>query len=139
MSDDKISLISKDIEFVKNVVQDTSHRLSGLEEATSKFSRDFHEHIATDKQMSHEIMRIGRVLEKNTDSLVEHMRRTQLNEMSIEELKNISVKLDERLQPLESTHMQRRTYFIVIAKIGAILTFAIGLSKFIYDIYISKH
>lgn len=138
MRDDKIDLISKDIEFVKDIVQDTSRRVSSLEEATSQFSKDFHEHIATDRQMNSEISRIGRILEKNTDSLVEHMRRTDINELSINELKNISLKLDQRLQPLESSYTQRKTMMILIAKIAAVAAALAGFAKFLYEIYILK-
>lgn len=138
MRDDKIDLISKDIEFVKDIVQDTSRRVSSLEEATSQFSKDFHEHIATDRQMNVEIARIGRILEKNTDSLVEHMRRTDINELSINELKSISLKLDQRLQPLESSYTQRKTMMILIAKIAAVAAALAGFAKFLYEIYILK-
>jgi len=138
MSDDKINLISKDIEFVKDIVQDTSRRMSNLEDATNKFSRDFHEHISVDRQMGNEIVRIGQILEKNTDSLVEHMRRTEINEMNINELKSLNMKLDQRLQPIESSHLQFKTLMILIGKIFAVVAGMAGLIKFLYELYILK-
>ena len=138
MRDDKIDLISKDIEFVKDVVQDTSRRLSNLEESTVQFSRDFSEHIATDKQMGQELTRMTRILEKNTESLVEHMRRTEINEMGIDELKKISISIDQRLQPLEKSHIERKTAIIIIAKIGAFIAGTIGIISFIYEIMKAK-
>lgn len=138
MSDEKISLISKDIEFVKDVVQDTSRRLSNLEDATNQFSRDFHEHIAVDRQMGNEISRIGNILQKNTDSLVEHMRRTEINEMNINELKNISIKLDKRLEPLESSHLQFRALMVLSAKVFAVIAGLAGAVKFFYELYMLK-
>ena len=138
MRDDKIDLISKDIEFVKDIVQDTGRRVSSLEEATNQFSKDFHEHITTDRQMNNEISRIGRILEKNTDSLVEHMRRTEINEINIGELKNISLKLDQRLQPLENSYVSRKAAAMVVAKIMAVAGGLLGLAKFLHDLYILK-
>jgi biopolymer transport protein ExbB/TolQ len=138
MSDDKIDLISKDIEFVKDIVQDTSRRVSSLEASTSSFVKDFNEHIATDRQMSTEMSRIGRILEKNTDSLIEHMRRTEINELSINELKNISLKIDERLQPLEKSYSERNTIIKMAAKIGAFIGGLIGLVSLAYEILRSK-
>lgn len=138
MRDDKIDLISKDIEFVKDIVQDTSRRLSNLEESTVQFARDFNEHISTDKQMGQELNRIGRILDKNTESLVEHMRRTEINEIGIDELKKISVSIDQRLQPLEKSHIERKTALIVIAKIGAFIAGAVGFFSFIYEMMKAK-
>jgi hypothetical protein len=93
MEDDKVNLISKDLEFVKDTVQETGRRISNLESSMSGFHKDFSEHIATDRQMGHEIAYIRKTLEKNTDSLVEHMRRTELNEMALNELKAMNYNL----------------------------------------------
>jgi hypothetical protein len=120
VKDDKIDLISKDIEFVKDIVQDTGSRVSKLEDATAGLARDFHDHIATDREMGKDIARIGEILEKNTDSLIEHMRRTELNEASISELKNISLKLNERIQPLEISQIESQAGWKLWTKLGAI-------------------
>lgn len=138
MSDDKIDLISKDIEFVKDIVQDTSRRVSSLETSTSSFVKDFNEHIATDRQMSKEMTRIGHILEKNTESLIEHMRRTEINELSINELKNISLKIDQRLHPLEKSYSERTALIKVIAKFGAFIGGLVGLLSLAYEIFRAK-
>jgi hypothetical protein len=134
MDNDKIDLISRDLEFVKDIVQETGQRISNLEKSMSDFQRDFSEHIATDRQMGQEIGRISRTLEKNTDSLVEHMRRTSLNEAGIEELKNISLKIDSRLHPLEKSYVERQTAIKLMAKIGAFIGGLVGLASLLYDI-----
>lgn len=134
MDDDKIGLISKDLEFVKDTVQETGRRISNLETSMSDFHKDFSEHISTDRQMGQEITHIRKTLEKNTESLVEHMRRTQLNEIGIEELKAISLKIDSRIQPLEHAHIERQAVLKMIAKIGAMIGGFVGLASFLYEI-----
>lgn len=134
MSNDKIDLISKDLEFVKDTVQETGRRISNLESSMSDFHKDFSEHISTDRQMGDEIAGIRKTLEKNTDSLIEHMRRTDLNEMGIQELKNISLKIDSRLQPLEQAYIERQTLFKLIAKISALVGGLIGFASFMYEV-----
>lgn len=120
MKDDKIDLISKDIEFVKDIVQDTGSRVSKLEDATAGLAKDFHEHIATDREMGKDIAKISNILEKNTESLIEHMRRTELNEASLKELKNINLRLSERIEPLEKSHIEGQAVWKIWAKIGAL-------------------
>jgi uncharacterized membrane protein YheB (UPF0754 family) len=134
MENDKVDLISKDLEFVKDTVQETGRRISNLESSMSDFHKDFNEHIATDRHMGHEIAHIRKTLEKNTESLVEHMRRTELNEMALNELKVLNQKMDFRLEPLEKSHIEKQTALKLIAKIGAFVGGLIGLASFLYDI-----
>ena len=138
MSNDKIDLISKDIEFVKDIVQDTGRRLSNLEDTSRKLSLDLNERASADKQISLEIARMGDILDKNTDSLVEHMRRTDINELNINELKNISLKLDQRIQPLEHTNLQRKTLIFLVLKICAFVAGLASVAKLVYDVYMIK-
>lgn len=133
--DKKITdLISKDLEFVKDTVTDTSKRISNLESSMSSFEKDFSEHIATDRQLAQEISRISKTLEKNTDSLIEHMRRTEINELNINELKNISIKIDSRLQPLESAFVERSGVMKFAAKVGAFIGIAVTVATLIYKL-----
>jgi hypothetical protein len=134
MNDDKIDLISKDLEFVKDTVQDTGRRMSKLEESMSDFHKDFGEHIATDRQMGQEIAHIRKTLEKNTDSLIEHMRRTEINELSLQELKVLNEKIDLRLEPLEKSHIEKQAILKVVAKISAFVGGLIGFASFMYEI-----
>lgn len=134
MDKDKTDLISRDLEFVKDTVLDTSKRISNLENSMSSFEKDFSEHIATDKQLAQEISRIGKTLEKNTDSLIEHMRRTEINELSINELKTISLKLDSRLQPLEESFVEKAGVVKFMAKVGAVIGIAAGVATLIFKL-----
>lgn len=134
MEKETVTLLAKDLEFVKDTVTDTSKRINNLETSMSSFEKDFAEHIATDRQLAQEIERIGKTLEKNTDSLVEHIRRTEINEMNINELKNISLKIDQRLQPLENAHVERAGVMKFAAKLGAFIGVAAGVATLIYKL-----
>jgi chromosome segregation ATPase len=134
MENDKVDLISKDLEFVKDTVQETGRRISSLESSMSDFHKDFSEHIATDRQMGHEITYIRKTLEKNTESLIEHMRRTELNEAALSELKAMNDKMDSRLEPLEKSHIEKQTIIKVVAKISAFIGGLIGFASLMYEI-----
>lgn len=134
MGNDKVDLISKDLEFVKDTVQETGRRISNLESSMSDFHKDFSEHIATDRQMGHEIAYIRKTLEKNTESLIEHMRRTELNEMALNELKAMNDKMDSRLEPLEKSYIEKQTIVKVVAKISAFIGGLIGFASLMYEI-----
>lgn len=134
MEKETVTLLAKDLEFVKDTVTDTSKRINNLESSLSSFEKDFAEHIATDRQLAQEIERIGKTLEKNTDSLVEHIRRTEINEMNINELKNISLKIDQRLQPLENAHVERAGVMKFAAKLGAFIGVVAGVATLIYKL-----
>lgn len=132
---DLVELISRDLEFVKDTVQDTSKRINNLESSMSSFEKDFAEHIATDKQLAQEIIRMGRTLEKNTDSLIEHMRRTEINEMNINELKSISEKIDSRLRPIEHDIAGKNAILAMVMKMGGVIGGLIAVCSFLYDLF----
>lgn len=134
MENDKVDLISRDLEFVKDTVQETGRRISNLESSMSDFHKDFNEHIATDRHMGHEIAHIRKTLEKNTESLIEHMRRTELNEMSLNELKTMNHKMDSRLEPLEKSHTEKQAILKVVAKISALIGGLVGFASFLYEV-----
>lgn len=134
MDKDSLDLISKDVEFVKDTVIETNKRINNLEESVSSFQRDFAEHIATDRQLVQEISRIGNTLERNTESLAEHMRRTELNELSIEQLKELNLKIDSRLKPLEEASIEKAGVMKFAAKLGAFIGVAVAVATLVYKL-----
>jgi len=84
--------------------------------------------------MGHEITYIRKTLEKNTESLIEHMRRTELNEAALSELKAMNDKMDSRLEPLEKSHIEKQTIIKVVAKISAFIGGLIGFASLMYEI-----
>lgn len=135
MSDiSKIELMSRDVEFVKDTVQDISRRVNSLETTLSKHSENFTEHVTTDKQMYEEIKRTNDILEKNTESLIEHVRRTELNEIAIQELKSMNQRFDSRLTPIEHSHIEKAGLQKLWVRVGVALGIGASAASIIYNI-----
>ena len=90
--------MSKDSESTLNKIQDkldevfdVSHKID-KEVALQKAA--FDEHIKQDEKMYEEFKRMNDILQQNTDSLKEHMHRTDL-------LEDLVKKMDVRLSPIE--------------------------------------
>jgi hypothetical protein len=132
--DEIVSITGGDLEFVKDIVQDTSKRINNLETSMYSIQKDITEKSMVDKQLTNEMTRISQTLEKNTESLIEHMRRTEINEMNINELKNISEKIDSRLQPVERHIHDRQAIVAGLLKFGGILSGLMALISFAYNL-----
>lgn len=130
----KMELISRDLEFVKDTVQEISRRVSSLETTLSKHSDSFTEHVTTDKQMYEEIKRTNDILEKNTESLIEHVRRTELNEIAIKELKSMNQRFDSRLTPIEHSHIEKAGLQKAWKRVGIVLGVVASVASIIYNI-----
>jgi predicted RND superfamily exporter protein len=107
MSDTKIDIISKDLEFVKDIVQDVGNRVSSLESGQAEQSKLMADHFATDQQMYKELHRMNNILEENTQSLIKHMQRSELNELAVQELKKMNENFEKRLVPIEHKNIER--------------------------------
>lgn len=120
---EKIDLISKDVEFVKETVQNVDRRVLNLESSISRHTEILVERSVTDRQMYTELHRMNDILQKNTDSLTEHMRRTELNELAVNELKDLSKSFNHRLVPLEQSQIEK----VGVAKLWKKIGIALGL------------
>ena len=76
-------------------------------------------HVAKEEGLEKDLTRLTDILHKNTNSLQEHIRRTNL-------LEDYMKTVDHRLTPLEEERLRKRTVnswliikFKLIAKIGA--------------------
>jgi DNA repair exonuclease SbcCD ATPase subunit len=85
--DDMLNKIDEKIDNVS----DSIHKID-KEVALQKAA--FDEHIKQDEKMYEEFKRMNDILQQNTDSLKEHMHRTDLLETMI-------AKMDQRLSPIE--------------------------------------
>ena len=90
---DKLGYIQEKIDEVSDLV----HRID-KEVALQKNA--FDDHLDQDERMYQEFKRMNDILQQNTDSLKEHMHRTEL-------LESIVTKMDERLSPMELEHLKK--------------------------------
>jgi hypothetical protein len=79
-------------------VYDTVHRID-KEVALNRSA--FDDHMAQDKLIYEEFKRMNDLLQQNTESLREHMRRTDM-------LEDIVQKMDARFTPIELEHVERQ-------------------------------
>lgn len=87
----------------------------------------FDEHIKQDEKMYEEFKRMNDILQQNTDSLKEHMHRTEL-------LEDMVRKMDNRLTPLEVERIEKEAVekytkekLVKYGKVLGVITAAIGV------------
>lgn len=87
----------------------------------------FDEHIKQDEKMYDELKRMNNILQQNTDSLKEHMHRTDLLEQMLS-------KMDQRLSPIELQKIEeeainkyRNDKLIKYGKVLGVIATAIGV------------
>jgi hypothetical protein len=118
--DDKLSYIQERLDAVASCTQNIDKELAIHKAA-------FDDHLKQDEKMYEEFKRMNDILQQNTNSLREHMRRTALLEEVIE-------KMDARLYPIEKEKLEkdavtkyRNEQLVKIAKIVGLLTGTAGL------------
>jgi DNA repair exonuclease SbcCD ATPase subunit len=105
-------------------VSDSIHKID-KEVALQKAA--FDEHIKQDEKMYEEFKRMNDILQQNTDSLKEHMHRTDLLETMI-------TKMDQRLSPIELERIEdeavkkyRNSKLKKYGKVLGVIATAIGI------------
>lgn len=86
----------------------------------------FDDHLKQDEKMYEEFRRMNDILQQNTESLKEHMHRTEL-------LEDLVQKMDLRLAPIEREKIEkeaiqkyRKEKLIQIAKVAGAITAVLG-------------
>lgn len=117
--------MATDIDAKLDYIQD---KLDSVENCVSKIDKEvalqkatFDDHLKQDERMYEEFKRMNDILQQNTESLKEHMYRTEL-------LETIVQKMDIRLSPLERDSIEqqavakyRKDFMVRVAKITGIL------------------
>lgn len=134
--------MSKDIDVKLSGIQDQINDISDVVHKVDKeialTQQTLKQHTAHDEILDAQIVKqlqaIGVTLQKNTESLIEHMRRTEAVEHLIQ-------KIDSRLEPLEVKHIReeavrawRQEFFLktmkIVGAIGTIIAIVIGIKSF---------
>jgi DNA repair exonuclease SbcCD ATPase subunit len=118
--DDMLNKIDEKIDNVS----DSIHKID-KEVALQKAA--FDEHIKQDEKMYEEFKRMNDILQQNTDSLKEHMHRTDLLETMI-------TRMDQRLSPIELERIEdeavkkyRNSKLKKYGKVLGVIATAIGI------------
>jgi hypothetical protein len=106
------------IENIERKVDDIAECIHGVDKELSLHKATFEDHAKQDALMYEELKRMNDILQTNTESLREHMHRTDLLEQMVK-------KLDERFTPLEVEYIKKEAVneyakekLVLIAKIG---------------------
>lgn len=112
---------------IDNKIDDVSDSIHKVDKELALHKATFEQHIKQDELMYEEFKRMNDILQQNTESLKEHMHRTEL-------LEDIVKKMDSRLSPVEIRHIEeeavkrhRHDMMMKTAKIVGALTALGGL------------
>lgn len=112
---------------IDNKIDDVSDSIHKVDKELALHKAAFEQHIKQDELMYEEFKRMNDILQQNTESLKEHMHRTEL-------LEDIVKKMDARLSPVEIRHIEeeavkrhRHDMMMKTAKIVGALTALGGL------------
>jgi thiaminase len=84
---------------IDNKIDDVSDSIHKVDKELALHKAAFEQHIKQDELMYEEFKRMNDILQQNTESLKEHMHRTEL-------LEDIVKKMDARLSPVEIRHIE---------------------------------
>lgn len=117
----------KKLNYIQSKLDDVAETCSKIDKELALQKAAFDAHLQQDERMYEEFKKMNKVLRENTDSLKEHMHRTEL-------LEDALIKMDTRLAPIEVEHIQKQAVseFIhkkakTIGKIAGAITAIIGL------------
>jgi predicted transcriptional regulator len=130
-SDDSSNYVISELRSIDNSVKELSEKISSVDKTLAEHQVSFENHIKQDTMMYDELKRMNDILQSNTDSLKQHMYRTELLETAV-------LKLDQRLTPLEIQDIEKKAIKnwwagagMLIAKIASAIA---GLAGLIYTI-----
>ena len=121
--------LDRDISFIREKLEETSSALQSIDKDLAVYKTLFEEHIKQDEKLYSEFVRMNDILQENTNSLKEHMYRTELAEKQLSLLRSIVENIDNRLLPIEKTQIEKEAVnkylsgrIAKIAKIAAIVS-----------------
>ncbi len=91
---------TKKIDYIQEKVDSMSTAVASIDKEIALQKAAFDTHTEQDEKMYGELKRMNDILQDNTASLKEHMQQTML-------LKNMVLKMDERLSPMEVEYIQK--------------------------------
>lgn len=91
-TDDKVS-------WIKEKVEEVAETIHKIDKEVSLQKAAFDDHLEQDERMFQEFRRMNDILQQNTDSLKEHMHRTDM-------LEGLLNRMDMRFAPIEMKHIK---------------------------------
>jgi len=109
---------TKKIDYIQDKVDSVAETVASIDKDMALQKAALEAHTKQDEKMYEEFRRMNDILQENTASLKEHMQQTKI-------LKDMVVKMDQRLSPMEVEYIQKtavKDWVVVrvkfIAKLG---------------------
>ncbi len=119
--------ISSKLTLIQDKVDEVSDTVHKVDKEVALQKAAFDDHLKQDERMYEEFKRMNDILQQNTESLKEHMHRTNL-------LEDLVQKMDKRLSPIELDRIEREAVkkyrnerLVKIAKILGAIGALIGI------------
>lgn len=100
MSDSNNEYLSKSMERLEKTVDKVDEKCNVIEKTLVQLSTRFNDHLQQDEKMYEEFKHMVSILQENTESLKDHILRTNMLQESV-------LKMDARLSPLEQERLKR--------------------------------
>ena len=98
--------LEQKIDQIHDQIEDISDTVYKIDKEVALHKAAFDDHLVQDEKMYEEFRRMNDILQQNTDSLKEHMRRTETAEKQLILLSDIVAKIDMRLAPIEKSRIE---------------------------------
>ena len=117
---------SKKLDYIQGKVDSVAETMANMDKDLALQKCALESHTQQDEKMYEELKRMNDILQQNTESLREHMHRSDL-------LEDLLVKIDQRLSPIEIEFIQNaavKAWIMhkvkIIAKIGTAVAAVAG-------------
>lgn len=103
--------MARDLDEKMNYIQEKIEEISStaykIDKEVALQKAAFDEHIKQDEKMYEEFKRMNDILQINTESLREHMHRTEVAEQQLSILESLAKNIDSRLMPIEKERVEK--------------------------------
>jgi len=127
--------LDEKISYIQEKVEDVSSTVHKIDKEVALQKAAFDEHMRQDEKMYEEFKRMNDILQINTESLREHMHRTEVAEQQLSILENLAKNIDDRLAPIEKEKVEkeavskyRSEFLMKLAKIIGIISTIVAIA-----------
>jgi len=137
MSDNKKtdSILFELLKDTRNDLKELQNDLQSMSECLKLHVKNFADHTKQDEHMYKEMSEIKYILRQNTDSLIEHMRRTELLEKQLIKYNDRVDEQDKKLESIEEPIKIRKALIKKILTITGLISAVGGAYLIIKSIF----
>jgi uncharacterized membrane protein YheB (UPF0754 family) len=98
--------LDQKLSYIQEKVEEVSDTVHNIDKELAIHKTTFNDHLKTDEKMYEEFVRMNDILMANTESLKEHMHRTNVAEQRQGLLEDLVKSIDIRLSPFETHKLE---------------------------------